>query len=123
MLKITMNETDGIAILEPDGALSKDDFTSACKIIDPYIEKAGKLNGIIIHVESFPGWDSFGALVTHLKFIKDHHTTVTHVALVTDSHIGSFAEHIAGHFVCAEIKGFHFREFDKATEWITSDNG
>jgi hypothetical protein len=122
MLNVKLNKDNDIAILEPDGALSKDDFISACKIIDPYIEKEGKLNGIIIYVESFPGWDSFSALITHLKFIKDHHTVVTHVALVTNSPIGSFAEHIAGHFVCAEIKGFRFDELNKAKEWITTDH-
>ena len=122
MLNVTLNEADSIAVLEPDSSLSKEDFISACKIIDPYIEKAGKLNGIIIHVKSFPGWDSFSALITHLKFIKDHHTVVTHVALSTDTPIGSFAEYVATHFVCAEIRGFHFNELDKAQTWITNDN-
>ncbi len=122
MLNITINEDDGIAVLEPAGRLSKNDFSSVTEIIDHYIEKAEKLNGLIIHVESFPHWDSFSALLTHLKFIKDHHKVVTHVALATDSSIGAFAEHVASHFVFAEIKGFHFNELDKAIEWIKNGN-
>ena len=66
MLTVNLNEIKGIAILEPDGKLSENDFKSAAKIIDPYIKKSGKLNGIIIHVKSFPGWESFSALMTPL---------------------------------------------------------
>ncbi len=120
MLTINLNEKEGIAVLEPDGVLSENDFKSAAEIIDPFIEKSGKLNGIIIHVKSFPGWDSFSALITHLKFIKDHHKKVACVALVTDSPIGKFSEKIANHFVQAEIKNFTFDELEDANEWIKS---
>jgi len=61
MLSVNLNALVGIAVLQPDGELSTEDFQSARKIIDPYIESAGKLKGIIIHVQSFPGWDSFAA--------------------------------------------------------------
>ena len=49
MLNITLDEQHGIATLEPDGPLGKDDFHSAAGIIDPFIEKSGHLNGLIIH--------------------------------------------------------------------------
>ncbi len=118
MLTVNLNEKEGIAILEPDGKLSEEDFKSAAMIIDPFIEKSGKLNGIIIHVRSFPGWESFSALIKHLKFIKEHHKRVSHVGFVTDSPIGSFAEHVASHFVSAEIKRFSFNELEDSKKWI-----
>jgi len=118
MLTVNLNEIKGIAVLEPAGKLSENDFKSAAKIIDPYIEKAGKLNGIIIHVKSFPGWASFSALITHLKFIKEHHKKVSHVAFATDSPIGGFAEHVASHFVNAEIRSFSFSELENSKKWI-----
>ena len=118
MLAVNLNEIDGIAILEPDGELSEKDFQSAAEIIDPFIEKSGKLNGIIIHVKSFPGWDSFSALISHLKFIKEHHNKVSHVALVSDSPIGGFAEHVASHFVNAQIRSFPFNELENSKKWI-----
>ena len=68
MLTVKVDKANGIALLEPDGPLSKEDFESAVKIIDPFIEKNEHLNGLIIHTESFPGWDSFAALSSHLKF-------------------------------------------------------
>ncbi len=80
MLNITLDETRGIVVLEPVSRLSKTDFQAAAGIIDPYIRHHGALAGIVIHVEDFPGWDSFSALITHLKFVKDHHRDVSRSA-------------------------------------------
>lgn len=122
MLTINLNETNGIAILEPTGKLSEFDFQSAAEVIDPYIEKAGKLNGLIIHAPSFPGWDSFSAMTTHLTFVKDHHKNIRCVALATDSPVAGFAEHISSHFISAEIKSFPFNELEAAKQWIIDNS-
>ncbi len=122
MLNVKLDEIESIAIFEPDGELSEADFKYAASIIDPYLEKSGKFNGIIIHVRSFPGWDSFSALITHMRFIKEHHKKISHVAFVTDSPIGVLAEHISSHFVSAEIKSFTFGELEKSVKWISGDN-
>ncbi len=118
MLLVEIDEASGIAVLEPSGPLSKDDFELAAKIIDPYIEKSGKLNGLIIHAESFPGWDSFAALSSHLKFVKEHHKKISRVALSTDSAFANFAETISSHFVNAEIKVFSYQDLELAKEWV-----
>lgn len=120
MLSVTIDEENYIAILEPDGPLTKGDFESATRIIDPYIEDNGQLNGLIIHTEYFPGWKSFAALSSHLKFVREHHKKVTHVALSTDSVVGNFAEAIASHFVNAEIKLFSYQELEQAKDWVIS---
>ncbi len=121
MLTTTIDQANGIAILEPHGALSKDDFVTAAHIIDPYIGKQGKLNGLIIYTESFPGWDSFAALSSHLTFVKEHHKKINRIAFVTDSPIGSLAESIATHFVNAQIRSFPFEEIKQAKFWIGRD--
>jgi len=118
MLNVELDKVTGIATLRPDGALSENDFKSASIVIDPYIEKSGKLNGLIISTKTFPGWGSFGSLIKHFKFVKEHHKKVSHVALVTDSVLGDFAEKIAEHFVSAEIKHFAFDELSNAQSWI-----
>ena len=41
----------------------------------------GKLTGLLIEARSFPGWDSFGALIQHLKFLRDHHRKIDRVAV------------------------------------------
>jgi hypothetical protein len=117
MLSVKIDEVHGIALLEPDGALSQSDFESAAKIIDPYIEKSGRLHGLIIHTKSFPGWDSFAALSSHLRFVKDHHKKISRVAFSTDSMVGNFAEAVASHFVNAEIKVFAYQDFEEARNW------
>jgi len=118
MLNVTLDEKESIVILEPDGVLSEDDFKTASEIIDPFIEEHGSLNGLIIYSESFPGWDSFSSLITHLKFIKNHHKKVSHIAFVTNSFVGTFSEHITSHFVNAEVKNFAFNELEEAKTWI-----
>jgi hypothetical protein len=118
MLEINLDKENGIAVLSPHGKLSKDDFVNVAKVIDPYIDEVGKLNGIIIYTELFPGWDSFATMIKHLEFVKAHHKKVSHVALVTDSSLGEFGEHFANHFTSAEIKHFAFKEYKKAQKWI-----
>lgn len=120
MLKVTLNKSDGIALIEPGGMLTEADFIIAASVIDPYIEESGKLHGIIIHAEFFPGWQSFAALLQHLRFVADHHTKIDRVAFVTDSPLGEFNEHFASHFVSAEVKHFSFTEMDDAKNWILS---
>ncbi|MFA6714358.1 MAG: STAS/SEC14 domain-containing protein [Victivallales bacterium] len=118
MLNVQLDEKNGIAMVEPLGSLSKDDFKAAAAIIDPYIEKNGHLNSVLVHAKSFPGWDSFNSLVKHLEFVKEHHKKVNRVAFVTDSPIGCFAEHVAGHFVKAAIRHFPFKDLEEAKNWI-----
>ncbi|NVK55743.1 MAG: STAS/SEC14 domain-containing protein [Alteromonadaceae bacterium] len=121
MLTIQLDANAGIATLTPQGELSEGDFESAAQVIDPYLEKHDLLNGIIIHVASFPGWETFASMLAHVKFVKAHHKKIACVAIVTDSLLGNVAEKIAGHFVNAEIKHFAFDEFETAKQWITNN--
>lgn len=121
MLHVTLDQENKIALVEPDSPLSKNDFDEATRIIDPFIQKHGNLKGLIIHTESFPGWDSFRALVTHLKFINEHHKKVSKIAFVTDSVLGNLAQHIGSHFISAEVKHFSCNAMKEAKEWIASD--
>lgn len=120
MLNVQLDEAEGIAILTPHGELSENDFTAVAQVIAPYIEGHGELKGIIIHVESFPGWDSFSSLIAHLKFVKEHHKKVSRVAFVTDSPIGALAENVANHFVNAEVKHFQYGELAVSRQWVLS---
>jgi hypothetical protein len=118
MLTVEIDTTHHIATLSPDSALSVDDFKQASDVIDEHIEKTGQLHGLIIHSKSFPGWDSFAALCSHLKFVKDHHNLISNIAIVTDSRVGNFAESIATHFINSTIKLFAYSKMDEAREWL-----
>jgi hypothetical protein len=41
----------------------------------------------MVCVKSFPGWESLGAMVAHLKFVRDHHRNIGRIAAVTDSEL------------------------------------
>lgn len=121
MLNIKLDKAKNIAILEPDGELTEEDFRNAAEVIDPFLEESGKLNGVIIRVKSFPGWDSFAAFIAHMRFVKDHHKKVSHVAIVTDTPVAPVAKSVASHFVSAEIQAFRYEQFDKAVQWISDE--
>ena len=123
VLHIEIDEQDGIAILSPDEKLSASDFENAANVIDPYIKNRNQLNGLIISTRSFPGWESFSALLSHLSFVKDHHRKIAFIAFVTDSAVGGLAEHAANHFVSAQIKAFKYSELDSAKKWIVKSHG
>jgi hypothetical protein len=120
MLNVELNEQSAVVILTPNGALSENDFVTASRVIDSYIEKHGDLKGIMIHTKQFPGWNSFGALVKHFNFVKDHHKRVSHVALITDSIVGDLGEKIVEHFISAKVKHFAYGELNEAQNWILS---
>jgi hypothetical protein len=112
MLNHELLRDQGILILRPQGPLEAGDFTSLASVVDPYLQEHGTLRGIMVDAPSFPGWDSFAALVSHLRFVRDHHRLIGKVAAVSDSPILSAAPHLAKHFVKAEIR--HFRSGDRA---------
>ncbi|WP_299878019.1 STAS/SEC14 domain-containing protein [uncultured Cocleimonas sp.] len=118
MFSIELDRESAIAVLQLQGELREKDFESIAEVIDPYILEKGKLNGLIINTKDFPGWESFGAMVEHFKFVKDHEKKLTHVALVTDSAIGDLVEIFAKYFVSAKVKHFDYDEFTKAEAWI-----
>ncbi|OBH00664.1 MULTISPECIES: STAS/SEC14 domain-containing protein [unclassified Mycobacterium] len=118
MIDYDLDSAHNILLVRPESALDKNDFTELAKAVDPQIEANGDLAGLIISAPTFPGWDSFGALVTHLRFVRDHHKHIKKVAVVTDSHLGDVAEHLGSHFVSATIQHFPAGQVEQAREWI-----
>jgi hypothetical protein len=110
----------GILIVSPQGPLEKVDFEMLAQVVDPFIASKGKLNGLMIYTESFPGWSDFAALVTHLKFVKNHHQHITKVAAVTDSGFLSILPRIAEHFVSAQVRHFDYSDKQYALTWLSA---
>ena len=120
MFEHHLDPATSILLVKPQSALDKNDFVEMAKAVDPQIEAHGDLAGLIIEAPHFPGWDSFGALVSHMRFIRDHEKHVKKIAVVTDSHLGDVAEHLTSHFVSAQIKHFPAGEVEQARSWITA---
>ena len=118
MIEYDLDTAHSILLVRPESALSKDDFVQLAKAVDPQIEASGDLAGLIINARAFPGWDSFGTMVTHFRFVRDHQKHIKKVAVVTDSHFGDAAEHLASHFVSAQIRHFPAGQIEQARQWI-----
>jgi hypothetical protein len=72
----------------------------------------------MVDAPTFPGWDSFAALVSHLRFVRDHHRLVRKIAAVSDSPVLSVAPQLAKHFVKAEVRHFSANEGAAAMAWL-----
>ena len=118
MINHQLLRDQGILIVAPEGPLESADFEKLAQEVDPYIEEKGILNGLMIYTEKFPGWDDFAALVSHFKFVKNHHQKIKKVAAVTDSGFVSIAPRIANHFVQAEVRHFDYQDKESALEWL-----
>ena len=122
MLQIKFDKDAGIVTVTPSAPLDEKDFALLASEVDPYIEKEGKLNGLIIQVESFPGWEDFAGLISHLKFVREHHKKIEKVAAVSDGRIVSIMPRIVDHFVNAKVKYFPYESLDEAISWVKSQD-
>ena len=113
-------DAGGVLVLEPaaDQALSEDDFEAVGKVIGDYLKDHGRLRGILIHSRKFPGWQSVGALFAHLKFVNTVHDKIGKIALVTDSPVGTFADHVLDPLMLAKVRKFDYDERDQAMSWL-----
>jgi hypothetical protein len=118
MIEHSLDEKNAILHIRPGSALAKTDFEGIAALVDPYIEKRGKLAGIIVEFDEFPGWQSLGALAAHLRFVREHHRLVRRIGVVTDSALAEVAPKLASHFVAAEIHHFPAGQSETAKAWI-----
>jgi hypothetical protein len=118
MLTFELLRDKGILVVRPGAPLRAEDFQSLAATVDPYVTERGRLAGLLIDAPSFPGWDNFGALVEHLRFVRDHHRKITRVAAVTDSGFLKVMPRIAEHFAHPEIKVFGGAEKARALDWL-----
>ena len=82
MIHFELLRDRSILIVTPQGSLEKADFERVGREIDPFIPAKGKLTGVMICAKSFPRWKSFEALLSHFKFVGEHHRQVERVATV-----------------------------------------
>ena len=122
MIQIKLDKDAGVVTVTPSVPLNEQDFALLASEVDPYIEKEGKLNGLIIQVESFPGWEDFAGLISHLKFIREHHTKIEKVAVVSDGKVVSIMPTIVDHFLNAKVKYFPYDSLDEAISWAKSQD-
>lgn len=118
MIKAELLKDAGILLISPQGKLAASDFAILSKIVDPYIVENKNLNGLMIEAKEFPGWSDFAALVSHIRFVKNHHSVIEKVAVVSDDTFLSKAPAVAKHFIKAQIQHFDPSQRDAAMVWL-----
>jgi len=118
MIEHTLDTAHSILFVRPRSRLEQNDFVQLSRTVDAHIAEKGGLAGLIIEVASFPGWESLGAMASHFRFVRDHHRQIKKIGVVTDSPLGNVAEHLASHFVAAEIRHFPAGKLAAAEEWV-----
>lgn len=118
MLNHELMRDDAILVVSPDSELSSSDFEDLARAIDPFIEEHGSLAGLLIKTETFPGWEGFGGLVSHIRFVRDHHRVIKRVAFASDAKMAVILPKLVDHFVGAEVRHFPFAEADDALAWL-----
>lgn len=109
----------GVIVVEPTGPLHVQDFDALAAAADAWIEAHGHLNGLVIHTHEFPGWESFGSMLRHIRFVREHQREIERVALAADPGLGNLVPRIADHFVKAKVKAFGYDELDAAIAWAS----
>ena len=118
MIEVQLFRDEGVAVVIPSGALAAADFAEIAALVDPYIEANGELKGLMIVADRFPGWESLGALIDHVRFVRDHHKLVRRIAVVSDGATLTILPQLARHFVKAEVRHFPSAEPDAAMAWL-----
>lgn len=123
MLEAKLMREDGVLVLIPSGTPDAVDFERLHLLVDPYIEKQGVLNGVMIYAAASPGWEDFLSLLSQLRFIDEHRQSIRRVAAVTDSGFLSILPQIGNYFVDAEVRHFQYDDHQVAMEWLKGASG
>jgi len=118
MLSITLDKSEAVVTLKPEGRLSQEDFETAVRIIDPFIKIRKTLTGIIIDAHDFSAWDEFAAYMKHLTFIRTSHRKLKRIAWMGDMPDETLRTSLTDHFVSAQVQTFPSAAAKEAKAWI-----
>jgi hypothetical protein len=111
---------DGVLIVSPTGELQAVDFERMRLLTDPYIDEHGDLKGLLIDAESFPSWENFSSMLSHIRFVRDYQEKIERVAAVTDNGFLAILPMVADHFVAAEVRHYDYQDRDRALTWLST---
>ena len=118
MIQHEMHHDRGVLVVRPQGPLSKEDFAAISKDADGYIAEHGALDGFMICAERFPGYKNPQGLLSHLRFVRDHHRKIKKVAFVSDSRFYEVASRVVSQCVKPKVKHFGWHQTENAMDWI-----
>ena len=120
MIDAKLLRDQGILVVAPVDTLEPADLEQLGLLADPYIEEHGGLKGLLIDAESFPGWEDFSSMLSHIHFVRDYEKKIERVAAVTDSAFLAILPKVADYFVAAKVRQFDYQDRDEALDWLRS---
>jgi len=111
-------QDEDILVITPQGPLEQSDFETIAKAVDPVVLSKSKVTGLMISMESFPGWRDFAAFRAHVKFVANYHRRIERISVLSNSRFIKFIPGIAGYFVHPEIRSFDLAEKEQALAWL-----
>jgi hypothetical protein len=100
----------------PSDTLKADDFQQIAPLVDELIHQHGKIR-LLLDTRQFHGWENMAAFEKHMGFVKAHHKSIVHAAVI--------AGHVWQHWLAGTVRLFvrpEIRAFDKeseAVQWIS----
>lgn len=107
-----------ILVITPQGPLEQSDFETIAKTVDSVVISKGNLTGLMINMQSFPGWRNLAAFAAHVKFVTGHHRRIERIAAVTNSRFLRIIPGIAGYLLHPEIRSFDLNQKKQALSWL-----
>lgn len=118
MTEAKLMREDSVLIVIASTAVEESDFERLRLLVDPYIEKYGTLNGLLIYIESPSVWADLSSMLSYFKFIDEHRQKIKRVAAVTDSSLLSMLPWLSDYFVDAEVRHFTYEDHLAALTWL-----
>jgi SpoIIAA-like len=113
----------GVVVVEVAAPLRTADFEALAATVDGWLQTHDLLPGVVVHARAVPGWENLGALMRHIRFVRDHHRRLRRVALAVDGVLAGLAPAVADHFVQAQVRHFGYDALDEAIAWAADRDG
>lgn len=118
MIEYEYNPQTMLLQVRPKGPFSVEDFQQLNEAMEAEMDGHGLIEGLLVVSENFPGFKNFASMIEHFRFVKNQHHKIHKIALVTNAWSAEVAQHVAKHFVDAELKHFPPEEEELAKYWI-----
>ena len=120
MLAYHLNPETGIVELRPRGPLEAQDFTSLWLTMKSYIEDHGRLRGLLLELDRFPGFDDWDAIAAQIRFVRRNLPKVDRIARLTDNPWLEPRPDVLRLLTPLEVKRFPLERRGDAFAWIVS---
>ena len=120
-IDLEIKRSENIFLLTPKGSISADDFEKCSAELNNYINEHDAIPSLVFVVANLPHWKDFEAMSAHFHLVKDHHTIIPKVALVSDSKLLAVIRVFADLFIGARIRRFPEYALDDAINWAAME--